>query len=376
VTSTVLLLWMTHAAALPGAPPQSSTAAASFREGIAAQQRGELEQAAAAYEQAIAAEPRFAEAHANLGAVLARLGKYEAAVSCYERALAIQPALNAARLNLGLAHYRAGALTKAVQAFTAAHASEPSLLQARQLLGLVLVELGRDEEALPHLEASARAEPNEAAVLFALGRAYSRRGDPRAEEIAERLRNVPDGQALWHQLRGLALQREDRHDRALEAFGDAVRLNPDLPRLLVNIGVSRLARGNRDGARQAFADALARSDRDAAAHTYLAWMDEQEDRLGDALRHAERAVALESDLAEARGLLGRILLKQGSAAPAAQHLEAAVVAEPQSAAWRFLLGQAYLRLGNASAAVRELAEARRLKQQEVERERKGGGSEH
>ena len=148
-------------------------------------------------------------------------------------------------------------------------------------------------------------------------------------------------------------------------------MNDNLPRLFVNVGVSRLALGDHAGARRAFEIALARSERDAAAHVYLAWLDEQDDRLPDARRHAERAVTLEGDVAESRGLLGRILLKEGSTAAAAGHLERAVSAEPQNASWRFLLGQAYQRLGNAAAADREFAEARRLKEEEVLRERKG-----
>jgi tetratricopeptide (TPR) repeat protein len=371
VTATALLLLFFHAAAAPATAVQDPSALASFRAGVAAQQRGELERAADAYRRAIDADPQYAEAHANLGAVLARLGQYDQAVLSYARALLINPQLNAARLNLGLAHYRAGALAAAVETLKAAHAADPSLLQARQLLGLVLVETGKDAEAIPHLEASAQAEPAEPAVLFALGRAYARRGDGRADAIADRLAHTREGLPLWHQLRGLVLQQENRHDQALKAFEAASALNDMLPRLFVNVGVSRLALGDHGGARRAFDAALARSERDAAAHVYLAWLDEQDDRLVDARRHAERAVELDTDLAESRGLLGRVLLKDGSAAAAVGHLERAVSADPENASWRFLLGQAYHRLGKAAAAAREFTEARRLKELEVLRERKG-----
>lgn len=368
IVASALLCVLAHASGVARAA-QEPAAAAAFREGTEAQSRGNFEGAAEAYRRAIDIAPRLAEAHANLGAVLARLGRYEDAVASIHRALALNPNLTAARLNLGLAHYRAGAFSAAAGAFAAVHAADPSLLQARQLLGLVLVELGRDTEAIPHLEASADVA-EEPAVLFALGRAYSRSGNPRADTIADRLATLPDGQALWHQLRGLVLQRDARHQNALEAFDAAAALNAGLPQLAVNVGVSRLSLGDREGARQAFHAAIAQSNRDAAAHFYLAWLDEQDDRLPDARRHAEQAVALEEGLAASRGLLGRILIKQGSPELAIPHLEAAVAAEPRNAASRFLLGQTYQRTGHTAAATREFDEARRLKEQEVAHERK------
>jgi tetratricopeptide (TPR) repeat protein len=366
VSVLVILL----AQAVPAAQrPDDQPAVAVFRAAMEAQQRGDLERAVEAYERAIALDPKFAEAHANLGAVLARLGHYEQAVRAYERALSLKPQLNAARVNLGLAHYRAGALPSALREFKAAYAADPSLLQVRQLLGLVLVELGRDDEAVPYLEASLQAAPQEPAVLFALGRVYAKRRDSRADVLAERLRDAPEGRSLWQQLRGLVLQQDNRHEQALAAFEEAAALNDALPRIFVNIGVSHLALGDHAAARQAFEKARNRSEHDAAAHLYLAWLDEQDERLPDAQRHAERAVALE-DVAESRGLLGRIVLKQGKSADAIDHLARAVAAAPQNASWRFLLAQAYQRTGNAKAAATEFAEARRLKEQEVARERK------
>jgi tetratricopeptide (TPR) repeat protein len=370
VISCFILLLVLQSAGSPQRPAARDPAAvASFRAGLEAQQRGELAAAEAAYRRALELDPRYVDALVNLGAVLSRGGRHEESVRCYERALQIDPKMNAARLNLGLAHYRAGKLSSAADALRAAYEYDPSLLQVRQLLGLVLGEMSKDADAIPHLEVSLQAAPNEPAVLFALGRAYARTGDARANAIAARLEQTPDGKALWQQLQGLVLQQAGRHDQALTAFEAAFALNASLPRLSTNIGFSRLALGDHMGARRAFESALLLNEGDAAANLYLAWLDEQDDRLPDALRHAERAVAIDADLPGARGLLGRILLKQGSPAIALDHLQHAAAAEPRDASWHFLLAQAYRRLGKAADASREFTEATRLKAVEVVQDR-------
>ena len=366
----MMMLFALQSAASPQRPPVRDPAAvASFRAGLEAQQRGALNDAESAYRRAIELDPRYVDALVNLGAVFSRLGREAEALRCYERALEIDPAMSAARVNLGLAHYRAGRLAPALDAFRTAHAADPSRLQVRQLLGLVLADLGKDAEALPHLEASAQASPDEPAVLFALGRVYAKRGDGRADAIAVRLERAPNGKPLWHQLRGLVLQHDERHEQALAEFETALALNPALPRLSTNMGFSRLALGDHAGARRAFESALMLTDDDATAHVYLAWLDEQDNKLPDAERHAQRAVAVDAELPGARGLLGRILLKNGSAAIAIDHLAQAAAAEPREASWHFLLAQAYRRLGKTGDASREFSEATRLKALEVAEER-------
>ena len=102
---------------------------------------------------------------------------------------------------------------------------------------------------------------------------------------------------------------------------------------------------------------------------YLAWLDERDDRLADARRHAEQAVTFEGDVAESRGLLGRILLKRETLRAAARPPRARGVAEPE----RVVAVSARAGLsttGKRRGGDREFAEARRLKEQEVARERK------
>src|SRR5260370_26199055 len=91
-------------------------AAARFKRAVALQHQGALNEAAAQYRALIALAPDYAEAHANLGAVLSRLGKYEDAIESYRMALRIDPRLTPVLLNLGIAHYRVRQFSKAVAA--------------------------------------------------------------------------------------------------------------------------------------------------------------------------------------------------------------------------------------------------------------------
>lgn len=359
-----------------GAQPTESVAISSFREGVDAQERGAWEVARRAYERAIRAKPDFAEAHANLGVVLARLGRHDAAVAAYERALSIAPELQAARINLGLAHFRAGEIRRAVDAFQAALARDPSSAQARQLLGLALVEVGREDEAIPHLEAVRTTEEEDPAVLFALGRAYAAAADPKADEIATRLATTPAGRPLWQHLRGLVLQRQGRHREALSVFEAARAAQPELPGAWLAAGISELALGEETAAREAFEQARAQAPRDAVPAFYLAWIAERAGRFAAARQLVEQALVVDPDLVEARALLGRVLLNQDAPAEATQHLARAATQEPKDASIRYLLAQAYQRTGDKAAAKREFDEARRLKAQEITRERPSQGDRH
>src|SRR6266498_627891 len=127
-------------------PQQANEVADRFNRAMELQRRGELKEAAAEYRAALAGAPNYAEAQANLGAVLAQLGNYEEAIAAYEAAYRLKPELTPILLNLGIAHYRAGQFAKAVEVLGRFLAVAPDHAQARQLLGISLVELGRDDE--------------------------------------------------------------------------------------------------------------------------------------------------------------------------------------------------------------------------------------
>ncbi|MGO8970315.1 MAG: tetratricopeptide repeat protein [Myxococcaceae bacterium] len=104
-------------AALLASTPVSAQARASFQRGEKALQAGQLEQAAAAYQEALQASPRFAEALNGLGSVLFRQGKRAEAVQKFQAAIAADPGLKLAYFNLGYAARKNGDFAVAAGAY-------------------------------------------------------------------------------------------------------------------------------------------------------------------------------------------------------------------------------------------------------------------
>jgi Flp pilus assembly protein TadD len=93
------------------------------------------------YRVAIADQPGFAQAQANLGALLARLGQFDAAISEERSALAIHSEDPIAHTDLANALFETGHLDEAEVHYRAALDAEPNLASARQ--GLYAVGMAR-----------------------------------------------------------------------------------------------------------------------------------------------------------------------------------------------------------------------------------------
>ena len=369
LTTLILLLSLPQAAQGQGQP---RAAEAAFNRAMELQQQGQWPEAADAWRKFLELEPRHAGAHANLGAVLARLGRYDEAVKSYDDALRLNPQLTPALFNLGMAHYRAGQFAKAAETLSRYLAASPDAWQARQMLGLALLELGRDEEAAPLLEAALKDNPRDASLLFGLGLAYLRLKRPEVKTMIDRLAATSTGEPFAHLLKGQNYLADSDFQRAVEALEAAAKLSDDLPRLHFSLGVAYLRTGRNREAISALERELQRLPRDYWTLYYLAFLHDAEGQLDAARERARLALALQPLSADAGALLGKVLLKQGKAADAVPPLEIAVAQNPNDSNLRFQLARAYQQSGRRQDAAREFAEAQRLKDQGIEKERQGG----
>jgi tetratricopeptide (TPR) repeat protein len=121
------------------------------------------DKAAAAYQLAVEADPRHAEAHNGLGVALARLGRHEEAESALRQAVGIEPRR---------AHMRSN-------------------------LGFMMLQAGRVSEALAELKAAVRLDPDDATARGNLREAVARReGMQTGESHATAAQPVPPAAAM------------------------------------------------------------------------------------------------------------------------------------------------------------------------------------
>ena len=116
--------------------------------GNALQEQGQLDAAIAACQQAITLNPNYAEAYGNLGNALKDQGQLDAAVAAYRQAIALRPTLADAYYNLGIVLHQQRQLDAALATYQQAAALRPDHAAAHSNRGNVLKDMGELDQAL------------------------------------------------------------------------------------------------------------------------------------------------------------------------------------------------------------------------------------
>jgi tetratricopeptide (TPR) repeat protein len=120
----------------------------------------DLNDAAACFEQALALEPGYAEAHYNLGNVFSAQGKLDRAVACYQRALALRPDRPDFHNELGNALRDQGKFEPAMESCERALTLKPNYAEAHYNLGNVFGDQGKLDNAVGCYERALALKPN------------------------------------------------------------------------------------------------------------------------------------------------------------------------------------------------------------------------
>jgi len=208
---------------------QPADAEALLNRGVDLEAQGKLEEAAAAYREAMRIEPELSEAHYNVGSVLQAQGKLEEAAAEYRTAIRIKPDLMEAHYNLGLLLFGQGKSEEAIPMFREASRLQPNDPDAHDNLAFALVLSPKRprhdyDEGLVHARKAVELAPKEHHKYRTLAIAEYRSGHW-AESLAASERSAAlenGGDAFNWFLIALADWQRGEMDKARNWFDKAV----------------------------------------------------------------------------------------------------------------------------------------------------------
>lgn len=302
---------------------------------VQAQQKGMLQHAEAAYRQVLALNPNQPDALQLLGVLASQVGHHAAGEELIQKSLQINPANTNARFNLMKIyrdHSETGAFKhryeNALELFKKAESSTPddiemigdiaNLLElmerpndawpyyrkayelassiknptaeAHSILGIVKAMHGDYQASVEHHEQARAMKPYDSTALMHIADAYKKmRNLPAAEK--HYLQAIESEPHIWqnHLNLGVFYWENGQLDRSLEAYNQALKMNPKSPHILTCIGMVHMDKVNFAEAKSVF----------------------------------EKILEIDPDHSQTHLALGNIMMSQGDANGAKQHYQRA-----------------------------------------------------
>lgn len=189
------------------------------------------------YEQAMALDPKMAEAPLNLGILLLEKDP-SSAIAPLRKAVELLPSQSRPRFLLGTAEERSGDLNAAAKSFEAGLRLDPRDAQAMSHLGNLYLRLKRPAEAEAKFRSALQADPKSEPAALNLAEALDAQGKPEAAEAYQNyLQLRPEDPAARARLIHLLVAQEkydaalgelDRADAGKPPSSDSLRLRADI----------------------------------------------------------------------------------------------------------------------------------------------------
>ena len=207
-----------------------------FTYGVALFQRGYLEQAAASFQQVIAAKPNEPEAYYNLGTLYLRRNNLPDARQYLEQTVKLRPNYPEAWNNLGMIAAQEGQAAEAIGNFQQSLQLKPDYVIALLNLGNLYRRQEAYGEADKLLSRALEIEPDDPEVNYSMGMLYARENQlQRASELLERAVSLrPDYPDALNNL-GVLLVRGEHYSEAKEKFETCIRVAPNYDQGYLNL---------------------------------------------------------------------------------------------------------------------------------------------
>ncbi len=308
---------------------------------------GDFDRARDEYHRLLQTAPDCVEALHGLGGVAYRLGEHDQAVEWLGRAVALAGDNPLLHSNLGAAYRAAGRLAEAEACYRQALRLQPDLAPAYNNLGNVLREQGRPAEAEARYRQAVLASPDYADAHYNLDLLLSERGEGRGVRSPCKVPRRADAAPLADERLALALLRDRKPEEAEAHCREALRLDPDRPRLQDALGRALARQGRLTEALTAFHHAVRVDPTRAKTYLHLGAALRDQGELGRAVDYLRHALRLRPGLVEAHHQMGLALVDRGELEKAADAYREALRLQPDSV----------FALSHLGALLEELAEA-------------------
>jgi tetratricopeptide (TPR) repeat protein len=328
-------------------------------------------------------------AYNTLGVLYAQADRVACAISAFEAALRLESQNWQAHYNLALALLRKRDPRRAESELLAAIQQKPDSAAAHFALGTLMQDEQKLDEAADEFRTVAKIDPNFASAPISLADVLIAQGKPAAAistlqdaivhappESSEQLKlalgkvyarggtNLAEAQRLNEQANNFLAGGNAR--AAVDAYRNALQLNPRDPLLHYNLSLALDQLGDRAAKRQELARAIQLDANLAPAHNQLGLISLQDLQQSEAEREFKKAIEINPKYAEAQNNLGILYGQQGKDSEAAAQFRQAIQNDPKYARAHVNLGLTLARQDAFSQAEQEFRSALEIDPDNVE----------
>lgn len=330
-----------------------------MQRGAEAIHQGKTAEAEQDFRQALAADPRSANAALGLGMTLLRENKPADARAPLEQAVALDPQIPGARLFLGILDYQQGEFDEALASLSAEARLQPNNPEVLTWMGMVDLAAGHPEQATAPFDRAAALAPRDLTILYYQGRAHTLV----AQSVYQKLFALGPDSWQMHQAMGEIDSQSRLPEKAITEFQAALEKQPNNPDLYQDIGDEYQRLNRFDDATKAYEQMLRIHPGDGVALYNLGKIQVQTGDAQQGVAQLQQALDAHAPMAPVSFYLGMGLAKTGQDAEAAQSLEKCLASDPspflRRSAW-FELVRVYRKLNRPDDAQRAADEVKKL----------------
>jgi tetratricopeptide (TPR) repeat protein/predicted Ser/Thr protein kinase len=269
--------------------------------GSARQELGDLSGARDDLDAAIELEPEQASGYQLRARLRRREDDFAGAIADYDVALQLDPTDYRSYLNRAASKGSLGDFVGAEDDYAAAIHLEPDRIMAYGGRGSARRDQGKLDEAISDFERVLQLEPGHPQALRSLQELRAQKGEQGLRQDASPEAIEREARAAYEA--GVAHGQAERWSDAVAAFGESIRILPNVAASHLNRGVARMRLSDFGPAALDFSEALRLDPKHVQAWAMRGMAHRNLGRVAEAVADFERALELEPDNAQARRFL-------------------------------------------------------------------------